>query len=213
MGPILRLYPSVFFSFFNFQDGGIKRIRLVGRRSSTLANFSGELPSIDIPGSSDKALPTEPSAFQAVTGAASAAFSSLLGSSSNSTGVTHVANSLSAESFAPYGQVIASPSNHTAPFKVVNLGTAKKYSNLASCRNLFKPEDQAVTNFHLYKCQGVGKSGLPFHVRMLERHRFSDQVFVPMTPTKGSGHEGYLVVVAKNGLGEFRRVRRFDLLK
>lgn len=186
------------------QDGGIKRIRLVGRRAAPLANHSGNLPPIDVPGSSNKALPVEPSAFQAVTGAASAAFSSLLGSSSTSVGVTHVAQPLSSESFAPYGQVIASPSDPSAPFKTVNLGTAKKYSNLAISRNLFKPEDNAKTNLHVYKCQGIGKSGLPFHVRMLERHRFSDQAFIPMTSSKNLGQEGYLVVVAKNGLGKLK---------
>lgn len=192
----------------SWQDGGIKRLRLIGRRAAPLANIARPLPPIAQPGSTDKALPDEPSLAAGFATAASTTVASLFGHASsasagagsstvspNGVPILH-ASRLTSDGFESYGCVIASGSR-SAPHKIVNQGTARKYERLAPIASLYAPEAAARANVHVYHCE---PAQLPFHVKMLERHRFTTQAFLPMTPEKG--RNGYLVVVAKNGTGK-----------
>jgi ureidoglycolate lyase len=82
---------------------------------------------------------------------------------------------LTPETFAPYGQVFTAPQ---VPGRVDN---PIRIDNRRSA---------AAPWFILVK---VAPSALPLTARMLERHRFSSQAFVPMKVSR------YLVVVAPDG--------------
>nr|CDI52798.1 related to DAL2-allantoinase [Melanopsichium pennsylvanicum 4] len=103
---------------------------------------------------------------------------------------------LTTSGFEEYGAVIDGPSTHkpddNKPFKVVNQGTGEKYHNLAMVLNNYPVEARARTQIHLYRCAPATK--VPFEVKLLERHRFTTQAFIPMVPI-GGNQEGYLVVM------------------
>lgn len=183
------------------QDGGIKRVRIIGRRAAPLANYTEALPALDLPGSQDKALPSEPaSALQTISNAASSALNAVTSQSTSSSVQARSvkATPLTAESFSPYGQVIAGPSSGSAewPHAIVNQGTARKYPHQAQIKSSFPAEAEATTNMHLYRCDSTPHAALPYPIKMLERHRFSSQSFVPLASPPHSGN--YLVVVALN---------------
>lgn len=101
-----------------------------------------------------------------------------------SQGRTATIRPLSAETFAAYGFVVdATRSSTTA-----NQNTAKRFNYLA---HLVNNRPQAKGNICVFRVQ---PAALPFSIKLLERHRFSTQLFSPMTTTPA----GYLVVVALN---------------
>lgn len=209
-------------------DGGIKRVRIFGRRSAPLKDHEGPLPNVALPGGSDKDLPDHPKSFVNLAGAAGAAMSSwfnnkgptspsaskslqdgrqigFLGVRNLEVGdkkvATLKATPLNKDSFAEYGDVIASPnalSLPEQPFKSVNQGTAQKYESLSDSVSFYPSEAQAKSNIHIYRCtppkDSLTASSGSFGVRVLERHQFTKQSFIPM-----GSKEGFLVIVAKNG--------------
>lgn len=195
------------------QDGGIKRVRIVGRRAAPLANYTEPLPPLSLPGFTDKALPSEPvvtSALDSLSQAATAAYNAVAsksGSSSAQSLRVVKAVPLTTASFSPYGQVIAGPPSTSSaldstsvtewPHAIVNQGTAKKYAHQGQIHQSFTLEAQATTNMHLYRCDSLPFSSLPLPLKMLERHRFSSQSFIPLHSPPHQGQ--YLVVVAHNG--------------
>lgn len=188
-------------------DGGIKRVRIVGRRSALLASFTGSLPPVPLP---EKGLPTLPA--RTLNGFTSA-FGSFFGGTTalpspkgfiGPRNVTAKAPSmkikvqpLSASDFAKYGDVIS----HTdeRPSKTVNQGTAQKYERLSDLVSLYPPTAQAKPSIHLYHCRGVEDNSV--NVMVLERHQYTKQAFIPLAK-KLADQRGYLVIVAKNGPGE-----------
>ena len=188
-------------------DGGIKRVRLVGRRAGPLGALSSPLPKIPIPADVQDPLPSAASDPFAPVSDLSVVASSSSGAAKMGVVVgprsTFVAaQPLTTQAFAPYGSVIANPpAEDKAPFKIVNQGTARKYVSLAPVASTYPVEADAKTNIHIYHCDPVASSAMPFRVKLLERHRFTTQAFLPMTP-HGKGQDGYLVVVALNGAGE-----------
>jgi ureidoglycolate lyase len=97
------------------------------------------------------------------------------------------AQRLSRAGYAPYGQVIeADPSQ---PFKPANFGRAKRYNMLVDAKNL-RPES-ATLNVCVFRCSAWMEPQL--EVKILERHEFSTQVFMPMEAGK------YITVVALGG--------------
>ena len=168
-----------------FPDGGIKRVRLTGRRAAPLeARYSALNRDVLA------ALPPVAADTQAAS-------------------VPHVQSAapLSGSGFARYGQVIAAPDaggSGVPTVKTVNQGTARKLCEMAHIDVRYPTGTPAQTNVHLYVSEpSVQRSGaLPFPVRVLERHRYTQQMFVPVTPPGGAhatGREGYLVIVALNG--------------
>ena len=87
--------------------------------------------------------------------------------------------------YQPYGDVIAGGMES----KSANAGTARRFDRLAALENL---RAGATPNLCLFRVEPAVAN--PFSVRMLERHRHSTQVFIPM----GSVSR-YLVVVCGGG--------------
>ncbi|CAO3622860.1 unnamed protein product [Mucor hiemalis] len=102
-----------------------------------------------------------------------------------------VAEPLTSEGYAPYGDVI-----HTGFTKIVtgaNQGTAEKHHRVAQVVNNF-PNGAGKINMCVFHCRPT--DDLPFTVKLLERHPYSSQAFIPMTD---GNTRGYLVIVALNG--------------
>lgn len=190
-------------------DGGIKRFRVHGRRAQPVLDAGispASLPAVAVPQDIQDPLPSATSdPFAPVSAATSLAPSSATTTTAMGI-VVHgkflPAVPLTTQAFAQYGAVIDGPSTHNPddakPFKVVNQGTAKKYLDLAAIVNNYPREAGARTNVHVYRCDPA--KTLPFEVKLLERHRFTTQAFIPMVPVNGQ-QRGFLVVVAQNGQG------------
>lgn len=103
---------------------------------------------------------------------------------------------LSAEAFAPFGDVISQPTSGGIPS---NQDTAVRYENLA---NLDLNAEAGVASISLYHVQ---PAIFPLRIQKLERHPLSTQMFVPM------GGDPFLVVVAGDADGAPQRasVRAF----
>ncbi|KAI8365503.1 ureidoglycolate hydrolase-domain-containing protein [Choanephora cucurbitarum] len=101
------------------------------------------------------------------------------------------AEPLSSEAYAPYGDVIDATA--TGLITSANQGTAEKYHHVALVTNTF-PKVNGKMNLCIYHCRPAKE--LPFTVKLLERHPYSSQAFIPMTDGQT---RGYLVIVALNG--------------
>lgn len=213
-------------------DGGIKRVRLVGRRAGPLANRAiRDLPPISIPGSLDKDLPTHPNnTLGAITSAASAAGATLAGliagvslgpsvgntmkeATKTPTGLALLkAKPLTPESYAAFGDVVGSPHANgqdqtiQSTYKTVNQGTAAKFSSQSLVSSTYPSSSEAQTRLHTYRCRALEQ--LPLAIKVLERHRFTSQTFLPLGAASASegtiggsslSSAAYLVVVAANG--------------
>ncbi|KAI9488302.1 galactose-binding domain-like protein [Zychaea mexicana] len=101
-----------------------------------------------------------------------------------------VAEPLTSEKYAPFGEVIEAKLN----IKVTgaNQGTAKKFHHVAKVTNAF-PNDSGKVNLCVFRSSPTKE--LPFKVKLFERHPYSSQQFVPMTNGKT---RGYLVIVCLN---------------
>ncbi|KAI9279081.1 ureidoglycolate hydrolase-domain-containing protein [Sporodiniella umbellata] len=107
---------------------------------------------------------------------------------------TITADPLTTESYQPYGDVIHPKGALNAT--EANQGTASKFHNVAQVINQF-PQGDGKPNLCIFRCQPTQQ--LPFTVKLLERHPYSTQAFIPMT---SGGTRGYLVVVALNGIDD-----------
>ena len=113
-----------------------------------------------------------------------------------------VALPLTPEAFRPYGQVVAAPAPSAAAAggagaSEANQGTASRTNWLATLENT-RPAAAAPANVCLFRSgpRALGPAARPgdegsFQVKLLERHPFSSQLFVPL-----NAPERYLVVVA-----------------
>lgn len=144
-------------------DGGMKRVRLVGRRAKASANLT--CPPVSVPSSQD---------VQA-----------------------QVAPLLTAAAFKPYGHVVGVPpaGREGGGWFAANQGTAEKYPDQSPVHSFYPSSSAHKSHIHTYHCASLP---LPFDVKVLERHRFTSQTFVPMSSKPGQ-HDGYLVIVALNG--------------
>ncbi|KAG0736274.1 hypothetical protein G6F16_002078 [Rhizopus arrhizus] len=107
---------------------------------------------------------------------------------------TLTAMPLTSEAYAPYGDVIHPPGARSKTG--ANQGTASKFHHVALVNNLF-PQGDGKMNVCIFRCKPAQQ--LPFTVKLLERHPYSTQAFIPMT---SGGTRGYLVVVALNGIDD-----------
>lgn len=189
-----------------YPDGGVKRLRLLGRRavegvksepSQVPQELNGSTNSTDAaaPTSSNKPLP-------------------------NAKFPTIPALPLTPEAFAQYGHVIqAYPNPNHVPkgTKVVsaNFGSALKFNHLSPITALPHPSDAKATqspNFSVYHCTPTQALGGPtnakFEVRVLERHEYTSQSFIPL----GGGSDRYLIIVAlpgQDGQPDLQTLRAF----
>lgn len=182
-----------------FPDGGIKRVRLFGRRfTETDASSEEELSGESVPTSLD---PIEALAAQITSPATLLpAIPALL---------------LTPEAFAPFGQVVqaypdinAVPSPRTTKITGANQGTAIKFHKLAPVVSSYPTQACATAGLSVYHCQAIAlsPSGI-WPVKLLERHPCTNQAFIPMGPrSDGESDAGasvsgarYLIIVAQNG--------------
>lgn len=129
-----------------------------------------------------------------------------------------VAEPLTPELFAQFGGVISSAHQlDTAQRSSANYGTATKLFKLSPVENNYAhaPSGKPATaNWNLFQCRP------PLHLikdgryvsKVLERHPFSTQTFLPMG--RSSDEVAYMVIVAptlrdKNGLPDLEGVRAF----
>ena len=91
---------------------------------------------------------------------------------------------LSAERFAPFGEVIAA--DDAARHFAINGGTTERYHDLANLDA--GPDGKLIVSIF----RGQSRD-LPFAVTMLERHPLGSQAFMPLGPRR------YLVVVGPAG--------------
>lgn len=133
---------------------------------------------------------------------------------------------LTREAFAPFGDVIQAWSNPLSAPKGIrvtsaNQGTAHKFHSLSRVVSSF-PEHEATQTgpplVSVFRSTPLAELAVPvpsqantFTVKLLERHPYSNQIFIPMGTGVTRSTESdvlpepataYLVVVAKNGKGE-----------
>lgn len=98
-----------------------------------------------------------------------------------------IAAPLDRNNYRRFGDVIAA--DPAMPGAGANAGTAQRFDRLGAVESL---RSGATPNLCVFRVAPAGAN--PFPVRMLERHRHSTQVFVPM-----GGASRYLVVVCDGG--------------
>ena len=190
-----------------YPDGGVKRVRVIGKRDPTSTrgiivscpDVSGvgsyvetyengdvpvqpSSPTVPIPLPRTKLIPALP---------------------------------LTPEAFAPFGHVVQAYANpHSAPRGVkitpANQGSALKFHKLAPVESVYPPNLGATTGLSVYRCKPLDDSAFSeegWEVQRLERHRYTNQAFIPMGGGRGPGFSddalsgngrAYLVVVAGN---------------
>lgn len=191
----------------------MKRVRLYGRRASHFPNYSALKPlSSPAPVAPKKESGILSTIAAAVTPGSHS--SSAPAPSPSSLSVPKVpAVPLTPDAFSSYGSVIQSYPDHRSArkdvvIKPVNFGTAFKFNHLSPVtwvQPQSRPDVKGEVNFCVFRCDrqngvkgGNGKES--WEVKVLERHEFSSQAFVPM----GGGGGRYLVLVCLPGAGESR---------
>ncbi|KAK0241789.1 galactose-binding domain-like protein [Armillaria nabsnona] len=147
-------------------DGGMKRVRVMGSRSPSV-------PAMSTPNPINTATPTS----------------------------TVPVLPLTPEAFAPFGKVIQAYQDHAAVPKgtkitPANGGTATKFHKLALLENRYPNTLDATTGLSVYRCKPINVHDGKINVNVMERHRYTNQAFIPMSSTNGTG---YLVIVANGG--------------
>jgi|AGTN01.2.fsa_nt_gi Ureidoglycolate hydrolase len=100
---------------------------------------------------------------------------------------------ISRAGYEAYGDLICA--DEALKFKPANMGTAKRFNYLSNVENLRQgTRDQlpAKTEARLNLCVfRVEPARMPLEIKLLERHEFSTQVFLPMSETSK-----FLVIVS-----------------
>ena len=195
-------------------DGGVKRIRLVGRRSTGSENPPHRTHPIAVPEAAS--LSAHSPTVQTVPNGISST------TTNNAPRIPILP--LTPEAFAPFGQVLQAYDDLRAcpkeiKVKRVNFGTANKFNHLAPVTFLPPPPGKWSTpegkagklkgeiNFCVFSSEAqngaldpkTGREEWP--LKALERHEFSSQAFSPF----GGGGSRYLVVVALPAKGATSR--------
>ncbi len=98
-----------------------------------------------------------------------------------------LAEPINRERFQPYGDLIAA--DDLLPFNLANMKTAQRFNRLSDVVNL-RP-NSATLNLCVFRCNPCE---LPLELKLLERHEYSTQVFLPI-----SSLARYLVAVSLGG--------------
>lgn len=119
------------------------------------------------------------------------------------------AGNLSPTIFEPFGSVIQNPDTHSGSPKLektlANQGSATKWLDVTRMRNWYglaqsKRAARCVMNMFVCRPRELrpveGESGGVFDVRILERHPFTAQTFVPLGLGRHEREAYYLVIVA-----------------
>jgi allantoicase len=169
-------------------DGGMKRVRVIGKK---VDEATSSTPIVGVP----SAVPS------------SSATSSPTAQHSQNV-ITIPVLPLTAEEFAPFGQVIQATSSTSTPSSVkvtaANAGTAEKFHKISLLSSGYPSESGETTGISIYRCQPLEDISEGVTVlKTLERHLFTSQAFIPMGKGAGEGlsdpSDSYLIVVAHNG--------------
>ena len=104
---------------------------------------------------------------------------------------------LSGDSFAPYGEVIATEGARHFP---INQGTTERYHALATADTA---DGGGGTILSLFRAQ---PRTLPLAITVMERHPLGSQAFVPL---RAQDDDAYLIVVAPPGNFDEQNMRAF----
>lgn len=109
------------------------------------------------------------------------------------------ATPLTHEDYAAYGNVVAA-SEHMS-YRPANMNTAKRFNHLCDLENL-RP-DKAKLNLCVFRCSAWMEPSL--EIKLLEKHKYSTQVFLPMDKTAS-----YLAIVCLGDDGpDLRTLKAF----
>ncbi|KAG6831682.1 hypothetical protein H0H92_008325 [Tricholoma furcatifolium] len=173
-------------------DGGIQRVRVMGRRSGP--------ESRSVKGAVSSSAPAAPQ-------------TSVAGTKSASNAREVPVLPLTPEGFAPFGKVIQGYADFYAVPKgtkvtPANAGTAQKFHKLSLLESSYHGDAGATAGISLYRCKpckDITVDGY-LELKVLERHSFTNQAFIPMGRGEGEGLTDpgvkYLVIVAKNGAND-----------
>ncbi|OAX35820.1 ureidoglycolate hydrolase-like protein [Rhizopogon vinicolor AM-OR11-026] len=117
---------------------------------------------------------------------------------------------LTPEAFSAFGQVIQAYGDHTAAppgtkITPANQGSATKFHKLSLLESSYPTSSGASAGLSVYRCNPTEIVNGSVELKVLERHLYTNQAFIPMG---GGGIQGdevlkepnaYLVVVAHNG--------------
>ncbi|NHF74225.1 ureidoglycolate lyase [Paracoccus xiamenensis] len=109
--------------------------------------------------------------------------------------ITIVAEPLTAEAFAPFGEVLQIAG---APDRIINQGKCGRYHDLAGMD--FTPEAGGRAGISLFQAE---LRPMPYLLDLLERHPLGSQAFIPMSPSR------FLVTVAEDDGGKPGHPRAF----
>lgn len=98
---------------------------------------------------------------------------------------------LSSAAFKPYGDVIDVPTGAAKGGHPANHGTAARYNHFTKLINDRRTSPEAKLNVCMFRST---PQKIPFLIKLLERHKYSTQMFIPMTDKPS----GYLVACCKN---------------
>lgn len=169
-----------------YPDGGLQRIRILGHR------VSGKKTAAD-----DESAPTP-------------VLSSPMPETQPVSSATRLIPvlPLTPEAFAPFGQVIQAYGDHAAAPKgtkitPANGGSASKFHKLSLLESSYSSSAGATPGISVYRCQPEEINNGRLELKVLERHLFTNQAFIPMGCGNGEGlsepAQKYLVVVAHTG--------------
>jgi ureidoglycolate hydrolase len=124
---------------------------------------------------------------------------------------------ITSEAFARFGDVVqawADPNGAPKGVRVTsaNQGTAHKFHRLSRVQSSYPPSEAAISAISVFRSTQVGAApGSSWDVKLLERHSFTHQTFIPMGSARleklglddglVSAGRSYLVIVALNGEG------------
>lgn len=127
--------------------------------------------------------------------------------SSISSRIIRVSSSLNPVDFAPFGEVIENPDTHGGRGNLqkveANQGSATKWLDVSHLENWYtlapsRKAAKAVMNMFICKPRRLeSREGREvFPVKILERHPFTPQTFIPVGVNPGDKNVRYLVIVA-----------------
>ncbi|KAG2747366.1 Allantoicase [Suillus brevipes Sb2] len=131
---------------------------------------------------------------------------------------------LTPEAFSPFGQVIQAYGDHTAAppgtkITPANQGSATKFHKLSLLESSYPAGPRASSGLSVYRCNPTKIVSGGVELKVVERHPYTNQAFIPMGGGGIQGDEAlkepgsaYLVVVAHNGADDkpdFNTLRAF----